>query len=146
MGVMENTAQDQSMERPVGVIVITVLVFISAVIGIVAGLRGIGLLGVLELRPGGPFLLPVVFMGSTSLVLSIILLAVGVGLVMLKGWAWTGAVTIAVVRLLTDFIFFFSGGLGMGNVAITLGVLGILLNAIILVYMLRASTKEVYGK
>jgi len=55
-------------------------------------------------------------------------------------------VTIAVVRLLTDFIFFFSGGLGMGNLAITIGVLGILLNAIILVYLLRSSTKEVFGK
>jgi hypothetical protein len=143
---MDLTMEDQSLDRPVGVIVIAMLVFISVLIGIIAGLRGIGLLGMLELRPGGPFVLPVVFIGSTSLVLSLILIGIGVGLIMMKGWAWTGAVTIAVVRMFTDFVFFFTGGLGLGNIGIVAGALGMILNLAIIIYLRSASTKEVFGK
>ena len=143
---MDLTMEDQGLDRPVGVIVIAVLVFISALIGIFAGLREIGLLGMLELRPGGPFVLPVVFIGSTSLVLSLILIGVGVGLILLKGWARTGAVTIAAVRMFTDFVFFFTGGMGIGNIGILAGALGMILNLAVMIYLLRASTKEVFGK
>ncbi|MEA3441179.1 MAG: hypothetical protein U9R58_12950 [Chloroflexota bacterium] len=141
---VEDINKDQA--RPSGVIVITLLCIISAAIGIIEGLRGLGLLGPLELRPGGPFVLPVVFMGATMLVLSVILLGVAVGLWMLKGWAWTGAVTIAVVRLLGDLIFFITGGLGYGNLGLIVGASGMGFNLIILFYLMRGNVKEAFGK
>jgi hypothetical protein len=140
------TQQDLNLERPTGVVVIAIISFISGVLGVIGGMRGLGLLGPLGLRPGGPMVLPVVFIGSTMLVLSLILIALGVALIQLRPWAWTGAVTIAAVRLVTDFFFFFSGGMGLGMPGVAIGAAGMLANLIILVYLLRGSTKEVFGK
>lgn len=140
------TQQEISVERPTAVVVIAILCFISGVIGVFGGLRGLGLLGPLGLQVGGPIVVLVVFLGSTMLVLSLILIALGVGLLQLRGWAWTGAVTIVVIRIFTDLFTFLSGGFGIGMLGVVAGAAGVLINLVILVYLLRSNTKQVFGK
>jgi len=69
-----------------------------------------------------------------------------VGLLQLRAWAWTGVVTIAVVRIFTDLFLFLSGGFGIGMLGLVAGAAGVLINLVILVYLLRSNTKEVFGK
>ena len=142
------------MKRPAGVIVIAIFVIISSVIGIFAGLRGLGVplpsIGGLVLNPGTPMFLMVPVISATVLVLSLIELVLAVGLLLLKSWAWTGAVTVAAIRIFTDLFFFLTGGFGLIGQGIMLGVYvgagGALINLIIIIYLLRGRVKEAFGK
>jgi len=142
------------MKRPAGVTVIAILVLVSSVIGIFAGLRGLGVplpsVGRLGLTPGTPMFLMVFVPSATVLVLSLIELVLAVGLLLLKSWAWTGAITVAAIRIFTDLLFFLTGGFGLVGQGIMLGIYagagGALINLIIIIYLLRGSVKEAFGK
>lgn len=136
------------MERPTGIYVIAILMIISSVIGIFIGLRGLGVplpsIGALILNPSLPMFLPVGILSSTMFVLSVIGLAVAIGLLAMKGWARTGAVTIAIILLLGDLFFFMTGGFGLGIIGVYAGVGGAIINLIIIIYLRRGSVKEAF--
>ena len=138
------------MNRPASVYVVAFFMLVSSAIGIFIGLRGLGFpvpgSEALVLDPSTPMFLIVVILSASVLVLSAVGLIVTVGLLLLKGWAWTGAVTIAAIRILPDLIFFMTGGFGLGMIGVYVGIGGALLNLFIIILMLRGSTKEAFGK
>jgi len=145
------------MNRPVGVYIAAVLMLISSLIGLFVAFRGLGIplfnLGSMKLNPGTPVFYPVLITSATMLVLSSIGIFVSIGLLFFKGWARSGAVTIAVILLLGDLFFSSSGGFGLGrlgqNFAMLgagLGLGGALINLIIIIYLSLGSTKEAFEK
>lgn len=145
------------MKRPAGVYVISILLLISCIIGIIIGLRGLGVdlpvIQKLQLNPGALMFLPVGIISATMLVLSILGIIITIGLILLKDWAWTAAITIASILIIGDLFFIMTGGFGLGRLGpayayggLAGGGISILFNIIIIIYLLRGSVKEVFGK
>ena len=143
------------MNRPVGVYIIAVFVLISSLIALFIGLRGLGIelptFGSMQLNPGTPVFYPVLITSATMLVLGAIGVAVSIGLFFLKGWARTGAVTIAVILMLGDLFFASSGGFGLGRLGQNFGMLGAglglggaFINLIIIIYLSLGSAKAAF--
>jgi len=143
------------MNRPVGVYIAAVLMLISSLIGLFIAFRGLGIplfnLGSMKLNPGTPVFFPVLITSATMLVLSSIGIFVSIGLLFFKGWARSGAVTIAVFLLLGDLFFSSAGGFGLGRLGpdfvmlgAGLGLGGALINLIIIIYLSLGSTKEAF--
>ena len=136
------------MKRPAGIYVIAIFMLISSAIGLFIGLRGLGVdlpsIGALILNPGTPMFLPVGILSSTMFVLSIIGFVLAIGLLAMKGWARTGALTIAIILLLGDLFFFMTGGFGLGIIGVYTGVGGAIVNLIVIIYLKRGSVKEAF--
>lgn len=76
------------MSRPIGITILGVLVILAS---IVTGLAGLGavLLAFASLIPGTGLPTGILFVGGLLyMVIAVILLAAGVGLLRLRGWAW----------------------------------------------------------
>ena len=145
------------MKKPAGVYIIGILMLISSIIGLIIGLRGLGVdlpvISKLQLSPGTVMFLPIGIVSATMLVLSALGIVISVGLMLLKGWAWTGAITIASILIFGYVFFVITGGFGLGRLGINYayaglgsGILCIILNLIIIIYLTRNSVKELYGK
>ena len=122
-------------QRPLGVTIIAIFLILGGIIGILGGLVGLGLFG----SPAGAA--PAfwsVYSGSLLLV-SIIELIVGIGLWMLKGWAWTIAVVVVILRIILDVISLFFG------FSIS-PVIALVIHAIVLWYLFRPEVKKAFGK
>jgi len=145
------------MKRPAGVYVISVLLLISCIIGIIIGLRGLGVnlpvLEKLQLIPGSPMFLPVGVISATMLVLSVLGIIISIGLFLLKDWARSAAITIASILIIGNLFFVMTGGFGLGRLGpgyaymgLAGGGISILFNLIVIIYLLRGSVKEIYAK
>jgi hypothetical protein len=137
------------MKKPVGVYIIAVLMLIDSAIGIIGGLRGLGVplpvLGKLTLNPGTPIFLPVGILTSTMLVLSIVLFVFAIGLFLFKPWARGGAISVAVIMLFVDLFFVLFGGFGLGILGAIGGLVGAVINLLIVVYLSRRNVKAAFN-
>ena len=127
------------MNRPIGVTIIAILVIIGGILGILGGLAGFGLFGSTAADAvAGSETLASVYAG-TILVVSIVQLAVGIGLWMLKSWAWTLAVVVVILRVVGDvFSLFFGVAI---NTLITLAI-----HLVIMWYLFRPEVKQAFGR
>lgn len=122
-------------QRPLGVTIIAIFLILGGIIGILAGLAGFGLFGTAE---GAAPAFWSVYSGSLLLV-SIIELIVGIGLWMLKGWAWTIAAVVVILRVILDVISLFFGFSFSPIIALVI-------HAIVLWYLFRPEVKQAFGK
>lgn len=116
-------------ERPSGVTVLAILVIAVGILGIIGGLIT-SVVGVV--------VWPLIVVGLTILILSVIEVIVGVGLLRLRPWAWTVAVVVTVIRLAADIIGLIQGA------SIPLNIITIFFNALILWYLFRPTVREAF--
>ena len=123
---MQQRATGTTRSRPFGVTIIAILLFISAVIGIIGGLTS-----VIGTRPTGTF--SDVLLGWFPLVMSVIELVMAWGLWTVKPWAYWGTLIVEVVRILIHFFGFL--GLPKNHSALAV-VSGGVVSIIIVIYLL----------
>lgn len=120
------------MKTPSGLLAIALLVTIGAILGILEGV--LGLIG--ALAEGAPL------WGTYSgilLAVSIIELVVGFGLWTLKGWAWTAAIVVVILRVIA----------GVVSLALSITIsplVALVVHAIVLWYLFRPNVKGAFGK
>jgi hypothetical protein len=124
---MEDVMQNISTtRRPLGITIIAILLFISAVIEIIGGLSS-----VLGNPPTGT--VSDVLLGWFPLVMGIIELVLAWGLWTLKSWAYWGTLAVEVVNILVHFF----GFLGLPRTHSALAVIsGGIVSIIIVIYLL----------
>lgn len=127
------------MQRSTGVSIIAILVIIGGLIGVLAGLFDLGLFGTATFYGGEQFLSAAMF-GAGLLIVAIIQLVVGFGLWNLKGWAWTIAMIVLVIRVIGDVIALFAGGNLMAV------IINLLITVIVIWYLNQGEIKEAFGK
>jgi hypothetical protein len=121
--VMQNVG---TTRRPLGITIISILLFISAVIGIIGGLSS-----VIGYRPTGT--VSDVLLGWFPLVLGIIALVLAWGLWTLKPWAYWGTLVVEIVNILVHFF----GFLGLPRTHSALAIIsGGIVSIIIVIYLL----------
>ena len=137
------------INKPIGVYIIAALMLINSAIGIIGGLRGLGVslpsFGKLTLNPGTPIFLPVGILTSTMLVMSIVIFIFAIGLFFFKPWARGGAISVAVIMLFVDLFFVLFGGFGLGVLGAVGGLAGAIINLIVVVYLSRGKVKAAFN-
>ena len=112
--------------RPLGITIISILLFISAFIGTIGGLSS-----VIGNRPTGT--VSDVLLGWFPLVLGIIALVLAWGLWTLKPWAYWGTLVVEIVNILVHFF----GFLGLPRTHSALAIIsGGIVSIIIVIYLL----------
>ncbi len=141
------------MERPVGVTVLAVLEFISAGFLILLGLLlivGMSVLGAMGGGGEGSGVMAVLgtlgaVAGVVVMILSVIPLAVGIGLWKLKNWARIVVIVFSILGLVSN-LFGVIGGVSTGEmVSLSSGVIGLGINILVIWYMLQAHVKQAFG-
>jgi hypothetical protein len=127
-------------ERPFGVVILVILEVLGAL-----GLLGIGGLlvagggffAMLGTIPGLEFIAGlIVAVGAILLLLGIISLIVAWGLWTGQGWAWTLAIVLTIISLIISIPGALAG----------VGVIGLIIDIIILYYLTRPHVKAFFGK
>jgi hypothetical protein len=116
----------RTARRPLGITIISILLFISAVIEIIGGLSS-----VIGNRPTGTA--SGVLLGWFPLVIGIIALILAWGLWTLKPWAYWGTLVLEILNILVHFFGFF--GLPQTHSALAV-ISGGIVSIIIVIYLL----------
>jgi predicted membrane protein DUF2127 len=112
--------------RPFGITIIAILLFISAVIGIIGGLTS-----VIGSTPTGDF--RDVLLGWFPLIMAVIELILAWGLWTIKSWAYWGTLVVEIINILIHFF----GFLGLPKTHSPLAVVsGGIISIIIVIYLL----------
>lgn len=121
------------MARPIGVSILGALVVLAAIVLGLAGIAGL-IVGFASLIPGINLPTGSLFLGALLyLVLAFVLFAAGVGLLMLRPWAWWLATLTALVALAWQLLgIYYAGG---RSVPLTSWA-SVVVTAIIFVYLL----------
>ena len=123
---MQQQVTGMAGRRPFGVTIIAILLFISAVIGIIGGLTS-----VIGTTPTGTF--SDVLLGWFPLAMAVIELVMAWGLWTVKPWAYWGTLIVEVVNILIHFF----GFLGLPKTHSALAVVsGGVVSIIIVIYLL----------
>jgi len=134
---------EQVVERPTGVTILAALQVLAGLIFCVFGallLAVAGLLGLVGVSPEIPFFplflggVVVGVVGGIMLIIGIASFAVAYGYLNGRGWAWTLGLVIAALGLL------------MGILSLPEGVVGLLVDALIIYYLTRPHVKRFFGK
>ena len=116
----------ETQTRPLGLTIIAILSIFLGLIGVLGGA-----LGVVSSETGE---LAVSFL---SLIIGLISLPVGYGLLKGKRWAWTLAIGINLLSVILSIVVFVSGDSDASSVLV-----GILITALIVGYLMKPSIKE----
>ena len=148
----------QKLSRPTGVTVLAVLCIIAAIAFLLGGavLIGLGLVigtyaasqvtsslatagfsGLASLG-AGTIAAIITAIGAIALILGILYLAVGVGFLGGKGWAWTLGMIVSIIGIVLDVV-----QIGFGAYS---NVLGLIIGIIIVYYLTRPHVKAFFGK
>ena len=123
---MQQEFTGTTRKRPLGITIIAILLFISAVIEIIGGLSS-----VIGTRPTGT--VSDVLLGWLPLVIGVIVLVLAWGLWTLKPWAYWGTLVVEIVNILIHFF----GFLGLPRTHSALAVIsGGIVSIIIVIYLL----------
>jgi len=144
--------------RPTGVTILAVLSIIAAIAFLLGGavLIGLGLVigtyaasqvtsslatagfsGLASLG-AGTIAAIITAIGAIALILGILYLAVGVGFLGGKGWAWTLGIIVSIIGIVLDVV-----QIGFGAYS---NVLGLIIGIIIVYYLTRPDVKAFFGK
>jgi hypothetical protein len=131
-------------QRPLGITILGILAIIGGVLGFFGSLAIIFAGSVVATAgaatgtaTSGAFYS---LLGILFLVFSIGDIAVGIGFLTLKQWAWTLGVGLQVVGIVIDILFITQGS-SVGS-----EVINILLSAVIIYYLLRPEVKAAFGR
>ncbi len=124
--------------RPTGITIIAILVILGGVIGLLATLA-VFAFSALAAGFGATFLGSIgAIIGGIFLVFSLLWLAVGVGFLHGKGWAWILGMIVVVLSLI--------GSVGALVISPVSAVGGFLWNGLLLYYLTRPRVKAFFGK
>ncbi len=132
-------------ERPTGVTVLAILDIVGGVLSLLLGLV-FTVLGPTVLLPlllkaharlPPAFVAAIGILGLIFIVSGVISIVIGWGLLKGKGWSWWLTVIFAVLGIIGSAI-----NLVMGNIG---GIVGLIIDGIILYYMTRPHVKEYFG-
>ncbi len=124
-------------QRPVGVMVLTVLLVILGALALLAGFLGLtgSMTALFSPLPGTS----VNFLANgATILLGVLLLGVAISLYQMQRWAWTAALFILVILAIRDVLFIFYGG------GIT-PVLSLILAVVLLVYLATPKIREQFS-
>ena len=139
----QRVPEQQVIQRPTGVTIMAVLQVLGGLVFVGLGLLMMavaGFMGVAGLIPDFPmfqaFLGGVVLgiIGGIMLIIGILGFAVAYGYWNGSGWAWTLGMVITVISLILDIL------------SLPEGVLGLIINALIIYYLTRPYVKRWFGK
>jgi uncharacterized membrane protein YfcA len=136
------SVSEEFVERPTGVTILAALQVLAGLVFVIFGVMVLivaGLLGLGGVRPQAPmlplFLGPIVaVVGGIMVIIGIVSFAVAYGYMNGREWAWTLGLVVAVL------------GLIMGVLSLPNGVIGILIDALIIYYLTRPHVKRFFGK
>jgi hypothetical protein len=128
------------VNRPLGITLIAIVLAISGVVSILAGLVGMDILKV-DLGTLGSGAQAV---GAGALVSGILTLIVAYGMFGTAGWAWLLTVVVMVVRIAADAWAIITHGVGttIGGAAVG----SLVVSAIVLWYFNRPVVKQAFGR
>ena len=136
------------MKRPTGITILAIVYIILALLsllwsGLVFGVGGLGSLfgGLFGAERIAALGTSGAWSGSVGILGAIVQLAVAIGLLSMKKWAWVLALIGVALTVLQGLAGVFSGGL----FAFMCGSLGLLIPIIILIYLLLPGTRRVFG-
>jgi hypothetical protein len=136
------------MRRPTGITIIAVLYIVLAVLsllwsGLIFGVGGLSSLfgGLFGADNVAAFGTSSAWSGFLGIVAALVQIVVAIGLLSLKKWAWILAL-VSVALTAVQGIVGISGG---GLFAFMCGILGLLIPACILIYLLMPGTRRVFG-
>ena len=128
------------MQRPTGITILAILAIIGGAFALLGGIGAIGLGGAAAAGGAGGAGGLVAILGFVLIVVGALELAFGVGAWQLKPWAWTlgiAAQGLSLVLALLNII----GGQGIGS-----QIVGILISAAILYYLMTPPVKQAFGR
>ena len=125
------------MNRPIGALIIAVLVFLRGLWGVMTGLLALGIGGLAFFVSGltDPGAVAI-YWAIASLVIGVLTLAIAYGLFTLRPWAWMWAVLLLVLGLIIDLLIMFTGG-GTNWISMIIAV-------IVLIYMLTPGVRQAF--
>lgn len=142
--------------RPLGVTIIGTLEVIAGIIGILSSViifLAAGISGAIARGFAGGVVgfFAGLFLGGVALIIGLITLAVGVGLLQGRGWAWTIAVIVSVINVIIGIVDLAGGSikalsLGFLGTDIFGGVAGLVIGLIVVWYLYRPNVKSFFGK
>jgi len=134
-----------ALSRPTGVTILAVLQLITSILSVIAGLTALfardAISKQLSTAPNAPPELAAglpVWIGWLFLLTGALGLVLAWGLFMLKGWAWLLTLIFQGLNILSNLASFGSNSGG--------AVLGIVIAAVIIYYLLRPEVKRAFGK
>ena len=129
----------QKPSRPTGVAILAILELIGGVIGLLLGilLIGVGGSGILSSFGFGLVSGIVAAVGGIIVVVSVLVLILGWGMWTGKSWAWTIAVILYILGVLS--------GIGSLAVGALTGVVGLVISILILWYLWRPHVRAFFG-
>lgn len=125
------------MNRPIGAMIIAVVLLIRSIWGLITGLIALGMGSFAFLAGGYDPGATSILWALATLVIAAIMLVLAWGLFAMKPWAWMWTVIILVVGLAIDFIA------GMGPDA-AFNWFSIILSVLILIYLLASGVRSAY--
>jgi hypothetical protein len=135
------------MKRPTGITVIAILYVLLAILsllwsGLVFGIGGLGTLvgGLFGAENLASSATVSAWAGFLGIIAAIVQFAIAIGLLSMKKWAWILALIGVAVTVIQGIVGIFGGG----PFAFMCGILGLLVPAGILVYLLRPSIREAF--
>jgi hypothetical protein len=136
------------VKRPTGITVIAVVYIVLAVLsllwgGLVLGVSGMGAFfsGLFGAENVAAYSTTSAWSGFVGILAAIVQIAVGIGLLSMKKWAWVLALIGVGLTVIEGIIGVFSGG----PFAFMCGSLGLIVPVIILIYLLTNRVRSTYG-
>ena len=156
------------MNRPTGVTIIAILAIISGILLLFGGLSLIGTGALFSIGPADSSNNPNglesmgSFFGMAFLLLGAILLAIGIGYLVMsygllkgKGWAWTITIILTVISIVIQIVSGITNSLIVASISnevtsimsgLLVQIIGISIDIIILWYLYRSHVKAFFGK
>jgi hypothetical protein len=136
------------MKRPAGITLIAVVFIILAALsllwsGLVFGLGGLGAAfgGLLGADAVSTFGTSSAWSGFVGILAALVHIATGIGLLMMKKWAWYLALAAVALTVVEGVLGIFGGG----AVAFMCGILGLIVPVAILIYLVTKKVRGVFG-
>jgi hypothetical protein len=136
------------MQRPTGITIIAILFIVLAVLsllwsGLVFGVGGLSSLfgGLFGAEQVAAFGTSSAWSGFLGIVVALVQLAVAIGLLSMKKWAWVLALVAVALTVVQGIVGVFSGG----PFALMCGILGLIIPVAILIYLLSNGIRHAFG-
>jgi uncharacterized membrane protein (DUF2068 family) len=126
------------MTRPIGVVVVAILLMFSGVLKVLIGLEAAGItsFGLAPAMPNADLI------ASTATIAGVLTLIAAFGLFTMKTWAWYLAIVILAIRVTSDVIGLISYAATSTFGGVT--ILNLVVTAVALWYFLRPHVKEAF--
>ncbi len=126
---------NETQKRPLGLTIIAILTIIFGLLALFGGFISLGVSTISSELEG------LAFLGIIIIIMAIIMLPAGYGLLKGKKWGWTLAIISNIITIPLNLIGVAIGTSDAGNV-----IVGIVISALIIVYLMKPSSKAFCSK